>query len=65
MVDIRISKVTTIISINNWFFYQGVDNKTDNRTDTNKNDKKYNNSNWGGVKNKDGFKLTFERVPSG
>ncbi len=31
MVDIKISKVTTIISINNWYSYQGVDNKTDNR----------------------------------
>jgi len=43
MVDIRISRVTTIISINNWDSYQGVDNKTDNKrdnkTDTNKNDK--------------------------
>ena len=43
MVDIKISKVTTIISINNWYSYQGVDNKTDNRIHnrfpTNKNDK--------------------------
>ena len=31
MVDIKISKVTTIISIINWFSYQGVDNKKDNR----------------------------------
>ena len=43
MVDIKISKVTTIITIKNWFSYQGVDNKTDNRIPnkfpTNKNDK--------------------------
>lgn len=43
MVDIKISKVTTIISINNWSSYQGVDNKKDNRIPnnfpTNKNDK--------------------------
>ena len=31
MADIKISKVTTIISIKNWNSYQGVDNKTDNR----------------------------------
>ncbi len=41
MVDIKISKVTTIISIKSWHIYQGVDNKTDNRIhnrmDTNKN----------------------------
>ena len=44
MLDIRINKITTIISIKNWFSYQAMDNKTDiktnNRMDTNKNDKK-------------------------
>lgn len=44
MLDIRINKVTTIISIKNWFSYQAMDNKTDikldNSLDTNKNDKK-------------------------
>lgn len=67
MVDIKISKVTTIISINNWNSYQGVDNKTDNRMHnrfpTNKNGKKYNNRN--GSKNEDDFKLTFDGVLSG
>jgi len=35
MVDIKISKVTTIITIKNWFSYQGVDNKRDNRIPNN------------------------------
>ena len=47
MVDIKISKVTTIITIKNWFSYQGVDNKSDNRIPnkfpTNKNDKNVKN----------------------
>ena len=64
MVDIKISKVTTITSIKNWLSYQGVDNKTDNRIHnrfpTNNNDKKYNNGI--GSKNKDDFELKFNGV---
>lgn len=43
MLDIRISQVTSIISIRNWNRYQGngqqIGQQKDNRTDTDKNDK--------------------------
>lgn len=43
MVDIKISKITTIITINQWVLYQGDGQRKgqqkDNKRDTNKNDK--------------------------